>query len=202
MRKARVVAYSTQRPEPAHQGVTGVSAVSSGLALPVSPVGGVAVSEAGLVGSPSVELSVGLGAEALGVTAGAVVSGDVGVVVEGEVSVGAGALAEAEGEVEAEADGETLASDDGCFLLDGMAVGFVAGTQPLGAGATGDACSLGWGVFVGLGSLFRMSGFTESGMTPASLAAHRPPANKPRARQSTRMLLASSPLINLELVTG
>jgi len=106
--------------------LTEVSAVASGLALPVSLVGGVAVSEAGLVGSPSVELSVGLGADALGVIAGAVVSDDAGCVAEDEASGCADALAEVDGEVEADGDAEVLARGDELFLL-GTVVGPAVG---------------------------------------------------------------------------
>lgn len=164
----------------------------TGFALAVSLVGGVAVSEVELVGSPPMELSVGLGTDGLGVVAGAVVSDDAVCEAEGEASGCAEALAEAGGETEA--DAEVLTSGDRLFLLGLDVVGCTASRQLLGLEAEGEGCSffLWSGALVGTGSLFRMSGLMESGMTPASLAAQRPPASRPIAAQSTRTLPANS----------
>lgn len=115
---------AAQRPGPGRQGVTVGSAVA-GLALAVPPVGGVAVSEAGLVGSLSVELPVGAGTDVLGVVAEAVVSGDAGCVAEGDTSGCADALTEADGEI----DAEGLVLGEGTPLLDGVAAGFTTGCQ-------------------------------------------------------------------------
>jgi len=181
-----------------------VGSAVAGFALAVSLVGGVATSEAEPVGSLSGgELSVGAGLDALGVGADALVPGDPGCVTEGDASGCAGALAEADGEVEGEADGEVLASGDELFLPGrGGAAGLTTFCRLLGWGGVGVAYSFCRGVFVGAGSLFRMPGFTESGMTPASLATQRPPMNRPKAKQSTRTLPANSPLTSPELVKG
>lgn len=131
-----------------------------------------AVSEAGLVGSASVELSVGLGADALGVTAGAVVSDDAGCVAEGEASGCADALAEADGEAEADGSAEALAVIEGLAVSCASLGGFTAAVQSLGLDALGVACSFlpsGDSPGSGVGSLLAMPG-TGFGTTPASMA--------------------------------
>lgn len=138
---------------PGRQGVTVGSAVA-GLALAVSPVGGVAVSEAEPVGSlTGGELSVGVGVDALGVVAGAVVSGDAGGVAEDEASGCAIALAEAEGE----ADAEALALGELLLVAGLLAAGPATGLQLPGLVVAGGVrCSFLYsGVLAGsgLGSL-------------------------------------------------
>lgn len=199
MRTAQAATQCAQRPGPGRHGVTVGSAVS-GFELGVSPIGEAGVSGAGLVGSAAGELSVEVGADALGVAAGAVVSGDAGGVTEAEASGCAVALAEAEGE----ADVEVLALGEALLVAGLLAAGPATGLQPPGlVVADGVRRSfLRSGVLTGsgFGSLWVIPG--TAGMTPVSLATQTPPTKKPIAIQSTRMLLANRVLISRELVTG
>lgn len=144
----------------------------SGLVLAVPPVGGAGVSEVGPVGSVSGELvsEVGVEVDALGVVAGAVVSG-ADCVAEADTSGCADALDETDGEEDA--DIEALASGEGLPLSLVVAGGFTAVAQSLGLDAVGDACSfLSSGVLLisGFGPLLTIPG-TGLGTTPASMAA-------------------------------
>lgn len=126
MRTAQAATQCAQRPGPGRQGVTVGSAVS-GFELGVSPVGEPGVSGAGLVGSAAGELSVEVGADALGVVAGALVfSGGAGCVAEAEVSGCADALAESDGEADTDAEALALGALDGELFLLGV-VGPVSG---------------------------------------------------------------------------
>jgi hypothetical protein len=152
MRTAQAATQCAQRPGPGRQGVTVGSAVS-GFELAVSVVGDVGVSGAELVGSVAGELSVEVGVDALGVVAGAVISGDADDVAEAEASGCAIALAEAEGE----ADAEALALGESLLVAVLLAAGPATGLQLPGLVVTGGVrCSFlcsgvlaGWG----LGSL-------------------------------------------------
>jgi len=152
MRTAQAATQCAQRPGPGRQGVTVGSAVS-GFELAVSPVGDVGVSGAELVGSVAGELSVEVGVDALGVVAGAVVSGDADDVAEAEASGCAIALAEAEGE----ADAEALALGESLLVAGLLAAGPATGLQLPGLVVAGGVrCSfLCSGVLAGsgLGSL-------------------------------------------------
>jgi len=170
MRTAQAATQCAQRPGPGRQGVTAGSAVP-GFELGVSPVGEPGVSGPELVGSAAGELSVEVGAVALGVVAGAAVSGDAGCVTEAEVSGCADALAESEGEAGVGAEG--FASVEALSAAVLRAAGSATGIQSLGL-AVADGVrrfSLCSGVLLasGAGLPLAMPG-TGLGTTPASIA--------------------------------
>jgi len=174
---------------PGRQGVTAGS-TTSGFVLAVPPAGGVAASEAGLVGSFSGELDVGVGA--LDVVPCAVVSGDVGCAAEDDASGCAGALGEAEGEAETGAGSEAVAVGDAELFPCIGAAGATTGFQLLGPGAALGAavCSFSVEAFEGTGSAWSKPG-SASGRIPASLASQSPPPSKPMPKQMARRLTAN-----------
>lgn len=172
------------------QGVTEGSPVT-GFEPVISLVGEAGVVGAELVGSPAGELSVGAGVDALGVVAGALVSGDAGGVAEAEATGCAVALAEAEGE--ADADAEALALGEALPAAGLLAVDPTTGPQLPGLvvadGVRGSFLCSDVLAGSGFGSLWVMPG--TAGMTPTSLATQRPPMKRPTITQITRALPAS-----------